>query len=140
MVDSTVTLKAGRYRAARILRIIARVIGVIVAVFFLAMLIGDVEIAIKSQGFEGITSEWLFIIIPLILALAAFGLAWRWELLGGILLLVIYLILSFSPSLHSVFYHNEPRFYYGMFYFAAPFLVCGVLFIITARLAKSAPG
>ena len=137
MADGTITLKAGRPRASRILRIIARVIGIIVAVFFIIMLIGDVEIAIKSQGFEGITSEWLFIIIPLIIALAAFIIAWRREFLGGILLLAAYLLLSFSPSLHSLFYREEPRFYFGMFYFAAPFLVCGVLFIIAARLAKS---
>ena len=136
MDDNVTTLKAGKYRAARILRIIARVIGIIVAVFFLVMLIGDIEMAISSQGFGGFTSEWLFIIVPLIIALGAFIYAWWRELLGGILLLVGYLLLSFSPSVHSLVYKAEPQFYAGMFYFALPFLVAGVLFIIASRLDK----
>lgn len=140
MADSTVTIKAGRPRAARVLRIIARVIGIIVAVFFLVMLIGDVEIAVRSQGFEGITSEWLFIIIPLIVSLAAFVYAWWREFTGGIFLLAGYLLLSFSPSVHSIFYKEEPQFYFGMFYFAVPFLVAGVLFIIASLLDRSGAG
>ncbi|MBN1161219.1 MAG: hypothetical protein JXA17_04670 [Dehalococcoidales bacterium] len=139
MVDGTATIKEGRPRAARILRIIARVIGIIVAVFFLVMLIGNIESAITSQGFDGITAEWLFIIIPLIIAVGAFIYAWWNEFLGGILLLVGYLLLSFSPSVHSLFYKEEPQFYIGMFYFAAPFLVAGVLFIIASLLDRGKP-
>ena len=137
MANDAAALKAGKRRAARILRIIARVIGIIVAVFFLVMLIGDIEMAISSQGFGGFTSEWLFIIIPLIIALGAFIYAWWREFLGGILLLVGFLLLSFSPSVHSIFYRENPQFYAGMFYFAAPFLVAGVLFIIASRLDRS---
>jgi hypothetical protein len=136
IMDGTAALKSGRPRTARILRIIARVIGILVAVFFLIMLIGDVEIAIREQGFEGITSEWLFIIVPLIISLAAFVYAWWREFLGGILLLVGYLLLSFSPSVHSFFYKPEPTFYDGMFYFAMPFLIAGVLFIVASLLDR----
>jgi hypothetical protein len=136
-MDSTAALKTGHPRAARILRIIARVIGIIVAAFFLVMLIGNIESAITSQGFEGITAEWLFIIIPLIIALGAFVYAWWREFPGGILLLVGYLLLSFSPSVHSIFYGEKPQFYFGMFYFAVPFLIAGVLFIIASRLDMS---
>ena len=64
MADDTVTLKAGRPRAARILRIIAKVIGIIVAVFFLVMVFGNVESIITSEG--------LFIVIPLVITIGAF--------------------------------------------------------------------
>ncbi len=137
IVGCMVTIKAERHKIARILRIIAKVIGILVAVFFLVLLIADAEATIRSQGFKGITSEWLFIIIPLVIALAAFIIAWIRELLGGILLLVAYLLLSFGPSVHSIFYSEEPSFYDGMFYFAAPFLVSGVFFIIASLIDKS---
>ena len=130
--------ETGYKGAARIIRIIAKVIGIIVAVFFLVMLIGDAEMAIKSESFKGISTEWLFILIPVIIALVAFFVAWRWEFLGGILLLAAYLILSFSPTIHSVYYGPEFRFLAGMFYFALPFLVSGILFIVAAQLDKSA--
>ena len=125
-----------RVRVAGILRIIARVIGIIVAVFFLVMLIADAEMALKSETFKGITPEWLFILIPVIIALAAFIVAWRRELTGGILLIPAYLILSFSPAIHSIFYRPEFRVSGGMFLFALPFLVAGVLFIAAAWLSR----
>jgi hypothetical protein len=135
MISGTLS-KIDRSRVARILRIIAKVIGIIVAVFFLMMLIGDAEMAITSETFSGITSEWLFILIPVVIALAAFGIAWRWEFLGGILLIPAYLILSFSPAIHSIFYNPEFRIAGGMFLFALPFLVAGVLFIAAAWLSR----
>ena len=129
----------GRQRLANVLRIIARLIGVIVLVFFLSLLIGDAVQSIQDEGFQGISAESLFILLPLILALAAFILSWWQEFIGGISLVLAYLLLSFAPSVHSIFYgEEEPRFYIGMFLFALPFLVVGLLFIITSRLSKRA--
>ena len=135
MISGTLS-RIDRPRVARILRIVAKVIGIVVAVFFLMMLIGDAEMAITSDTFTGITAEWLFILIPVIIALAAFGIAWRRELLGGILLIPAYLILSFSPAVHSIFYNPEFRIVGGMFLFALPFLVAAVLFIAAAWLSR----
>jgi hypothetical protein len=134
MIGGTLS-RIDHLRVARILRIIAKVIGIIVAVFFLVMLIGDAEKAITSDTFTGITPEWLFIFIPVLIALAAFFVAWRWELLGGILLILAYLILSFSPAVHSIFYRPEFRIAGSMFLFALPFLVAGVLFIAATWLS-----
>ena len=69
--------------------------------------------------------------------LGAFVIAWKQELLGGILMLVAYLVLSFSLSVHSLFYEKEPSFHFRIFYLASPFLVSGILFIIAARLTRS---
>jgi hypothetical protein len=120
-------------KTAGILRIIAKVIGTLVLVFFLVMLVSDAEASYESEILNGITQEYLFILIPVIIGLAAFIVAWWRELLGGILLIVAYLILSFAPSVHSIYYGSGFRFYLGMFLYSLPFLVTGILFI-TARL------
>lgn len=130
------TSDISRERTARALRIIARVIGTIATAFFLAMVIGDAVDSILSENSEGINLEVLFIVVPLIITLAAFILCWWREFAGGIALVAAYLILSFSPSVHSLFYNAAPGFYYGMFFVGSPFLIAGVLFIIAARLAK----
>jgi hypothetical protein len=125
-----------RIRTAKVFRIIARIIGIMVLVFFLAMLIGDAVQAINSEGYTGINREALFVIVPVIVALAAVVVSWRYELTGGILLVFTYLLLSFSPSVHSVYYNHEFQMFFGMFVFAAPFFLAGILFIIAVRLSR----
>jgi hypothetical protein len=132
---------AGRRRIAWILRIIARVIGTIILAFFLAMLIGDAVQSIQSDGFDVITGEMLFILIPVIIALASFIFSWWFEFAGGILLLFSYLLLSFSPAIHSIYYGPEFEIFLGMFAFASPFLVVALLLIIAWWLSReSLPG
>jgi succinate dehydrogenase/fumarate reductase cytochrome b subunit len=135
MIDKT-AVEAGRKRMAKILRIIARVIGVIITMFFLAMLIGDGVQSIKEEGFRNITAESLYILVPVIIALAAFIVSWWREFSGGISLVLAYLIFSFAPSVHSLYYGEGPHFYIGMFFVALPFLVSGILFIVASRLSK----
>jgi hypothetical protein len=119
-----------RQRTADILRIIARVIGIIIIVFFLIIIIGEGI----QEGFLNISVESLYVLIPTIVAVAAFILSWWRELLGGILLVVAYLLFSFSPSIHSLSYKENPQFYTGMFLYALPLFVSGVLFILASWL------
>ncbi|MFH1647686.1 MAG: hypothetical protein ABID71_08400, partial [Chloroflexota bacterium] len=77
-----------RVRRARGLRLVARIIGIFVAVFFLAMLIGDAVTSIREEGFKGITTESLYAIVPILLAVAAFVVAWWRERVGGIILIL----------------------------------------------------
>jgi hypothetical protein len=128
--------EAGKKQPAQTLRIIARVIGTIFAAFLLAMVIGDAVDSILSESSKGINLEVLFIVVPVIIALAAFILCWWREFAGGIALVAAYLILSFSPSVHSLFYNAAPGFYYLMFFVSSPFLIAGILFIIASRLAR----
>jgi len=127
---------AGQRKLTTVLRSIARIIGVIALVFFLLMLIGDGVQTIQDEGFSGISAESFFILLPVIVALAAFVISWWQEFIGGISLVLAYLLLSFSPSVHSIYYGDEPRFYIGMFFFALPILVSGVLFIVASRLSR----
>jgi hypothetical protein len=128
----------GQRRTVKVLRIIARVIGIIVLAFSLTMLIGEGVETLKSEGLNSFSLEVLYVVVPVLFALAAFILSWWREFIGGILLVAAYLLLSFSPSVHSLSYGEKPEFYVFMFLFALPFLVCGVLFIIAARLSKRA--
>ena len=135
MIDKTAA-EAGRERLVKVLRTIARIIGIIITVFFLAMLIGDAVQTIHDEGFQGISAESLFILLPALIALAAFIITWWQEYIGGISLVLAYLLLSFSPSVHSIYYEEVPRFYIGMFLFALPYLVTGILFMVASRLSK----
>jgi hypothetical protein len=129
--------KTNQQRMARILRIIARVFGIFIMVFVLAMVIGEGVQSIHDEGFHGISVESLYVLVPVIIALAAFIVTWWREFTGGVLMVAAYLILSFAPSIYSINYENPPRFIIGMFFFALPILMCGVLFIIASRLAKA---
>lgn len=126
----------GNKRTTRILRIIARVISIIVIVFFLLMVVGEGAQSIHEEGFQGITVESLYVLIPVIIVLAAFIVSWWRELTGGIMLIAAYLLLSVAPSIHSIYYGEGPHFYIGMFFFASPLLISGILFIVAARLSK----
>jgi hypothetical protein len=120
-----------KQRTAGILGIIAKTIGALVLAFFLTIVIGEIVMSCNSSVSQGATWESLFILVPIIIALAAYIIAWWRELLGGILLIVSYLVLSFSPSVHSIFYGTGFSFFSGMFLYALPFLVAGVLFLLT---------
>lgn len=121
-------------KTAGILRIIAKVIGALILVFFLVMLISDAEASYKSEVLNGITQEYLFILIPVVIALVAYIIAWWREMLGGMFLILAYLIISFSPSIHAAYYGSGFNIYPGMFLYSLPFLVTGVLFITAALL------
>jgi uncharacterized membrane protein len=136
LMTEVITNGTSEKRAATVLRFIARIIGVIILVFFLSMLIGDFVQSIHDDGFNSISAESLFILLPVILALIAFLIAWWQEFIGGMSLVLAYLLLSFSPSVHSIYYGTEAHFYIGMFFFALPFLIAGILFIVASRLSK----
>jgi hypothetical protein len=119
-------------RGGRNLRWAARLVGLLAAVFILLMLAGE---SISTWNDAGIifSFESLYVFIPSALLLIAYVLSWWKERLGGILLAAFYLLMSFTPSVHSIFYSAEGfTFYPGMFFFAAPFLLSGVLFILAS--------
>jgi hypothetical protein len=118
------TKSAVQQRAVNILRIIARAFGGIAIIFFLIIIFGYI-------AEDGLNVDLLFIMIPIALAITAFTVSWWRELLGGILMLAAYLLLVFSPSIHSLIYKESLHFYSGMFIYGSPFLVSGILYIVT---------
>lgn len=116
----------------------ARIIGLIVLALFMSILVGETVASWLEEGLS-FSIESLYVIVPAVLLLAFYLLAWWKERLGGSLLVAGYLLLSFSPSVHSIFYNQEGfTFYMGMFFFAAPLLISGVLFILASAI-KSKP-
>jgi len=112
-----------------VLRIVARVFGFIVTVFFL--------IVICAGGLQdGVTVESLFVIIPITVAVAGYITAWWRELSGGILLVAAYVLLAISPNIHALVYGNDLQFYTGIFIYGSPILVAGILYIVTWRLDR----
>lgn len=107
-----------------ILRIVSRVFGFIVTVFFL--------IVVCSSGVQdGVSVESLFVIIPIAVAVAGFITAWWRELAGGILMAAAYVLLAISPNVHALVYSKDLQFYTGIFIYGSPFLVSGILYILT---------
>jgi hypothetical protein len=125
----------GRKRLAKYLRLIARIIGGIITVFFLWFLIGETVMSIPAEGFT-FDVESLFIVVSVIIALAGYIVSWWQERGGGSLLILSYLLLSFSPTIHSLYYGPGFQFYAGMFLLALPFLIAGILFLIYSQLSK----
>jgi hypothetical protein len=124
-------------RTAINLRWAARIIGLIILALFLSILVGETIASWTEEGLS-FSVESLYIIVPAVLLLAFYLLAWWKERLGGILLVAGYLLLSFSPAVHSIFYNMEGfTFFIGMFFFAAPFLISGVLFILASVLSQN---
>jgi hypothetical protein len=125
-------------RRGRNLRWAARIIGLVAVVFIMFILVGESVTSWQEEGFS-FSLESLYVIVPSVILLAAFIMAWWKERLGGISLVAGYLLLSLSPSVHSIFYGGAGfTFYTGMFLFALPFLLSGVLFILASIRSQEA--
>jgi hypothetical protein len=115
----------------KVIRWSARIIGLILTLFLLVLLIGG---AVS----EGITGESLYVIIPVIIAFTAYIAAWWREKIGGIVLMAAYVLLSLSPTVHSLVYDEVAQIYPGMWLFILPYLVAGVLFFISSQIFRQA--
>jgi hypothetical protein len=118
-------------QAATVLRIIARVFGLAVVVFFLT-------IVFSSGAQDGFKLDILYILIPVVLAAAAYIIAWWREMLGGILMLAAYLLIALAPNIQSLIIGKGLQFYTGIFIYGSPFLITGILFIVAACLYRRA--
>lgn len=128
-------VEPGRKRPAKKIRLAARIVGGIITVFFLWFLIGETVMSVQSEGFT-FDAESLFILVPVIITLAGYIVSWWQERGGGSLLVLAYLLLSFSSTIHSLYYGSGFHFYAGMFLLALPFLIAGILFLISSQLSQ----
>lgn len=126
-----------RKKASRVLRLLARVGGTTISVFFAAMLVGDAAISIQQEGFQGLTTESFFVLVPVVFALTAFMISWWRERLGSVLLILAYPVLSSAPTIHSLYYGRGFHLYFAMWLVALPFLAAGILFLIASRLSRA---
>ena len=79
-------------------------------------------------------------LIPSFILLAFLIIAWKWELIGGIIFMVIGL--GFSPVIFMLNYHRNHSLRLSLVIILTitiPFVVVGILFLVNHRLKKNPP-
>jgi hypothetical protein len=116
----------------------ARILGLIVLVFFLMILIGEMVTAIQDEGFE-FDVESLYVILPTIIALTGYILGWWHKITGGSLLIFVSIVFGILTSV-SAWQHQTPwssvRAFVAWSIIGLPFLVIGALYLISAYLDR----
>ncbi len=121
-----------QHRLARRVRLAARVIGLIAVGFILVgPLIGGVSEAIAGGWEEVIEIEGILILVLGVIALAGCIVSWWRERLAGILLTVA----SVGLGIHIGVYAGRNHFLAWLM-MGFPYLVAGVLFLISRRLSR----
>jgi hypothetical protein len=124
-------------RPSAIINWAARIIGLIVVVVFVVFIIGD-TVDTMQQG-NGFDIESLLIIVPIVVALAGYILAWRYKIIGGTLLILVSIAfgIQISVAAHGNL-ESRPDFHAleGWLILGLPFLVVGALLLISAYLDR----
>jgi hypothetical protein len=125
-------------RASGIISWVARIIGLIILVFLLMILIGETVTSIQDEGFT-FDAESLYIIIPTVIALTAYILSWWYKTIGGSLLIFVSITFGVLPSISARQHQAEwsvSHALQGWLILGLPFLIIGVLFLISAYLDR----
>jgi hypothetical protein len=117
---------------------VARITGLIVLVFFLVLLVGETITTIQEEGFK-FDVESLYIILPIVIALAGYILGWWHKIIGGSLLILVSIIFGILIPL-AARQHQGSAYDYrsleGWLIIGLPFLVIGALLLISAYLDR----
>ncbi len=126
---------AKRQRIAKRTRWAARIIGLIFIAFFLLMLIGETITSIQAEGFE-FEVESLLVVVPLLIALAGYIISWWRERVGGSLLILVSIVFGILPPIAAQPSWSTSEALQGWLILGLPFLVAGVLFLISSWLSR----
>jgi hypothetical protein len=125
-------------RSSLVINWTARILGIIVLVFFLMILIGEIVTAIQEEGW-GFDVESLYVILPTIIALTGYILGWWHKITGGFLLVFVSIVFGILTSV-SIWQHQTPwssvRALVAWSIIGLPFLVIGALYLISAYLDR----
>ena len=116
---------------AKRVRLTARVIGLLAAGGWLIALIGLAIIDIRDRGWEAIELVGTLLYLITAIALAGCILSWWRERLAGILLILA----AVGQGVHIGVYAGRNHFLVWLMV-GFPYLVAGVLFLISWRLSK----
>ena len=114
-----------------VVRWLARVIGFVAAAFFLALVTGEF---LEEFSWDGL----VFAGIPALVIAAGYVLSWFREQSGGWVMVGGYVLFSVSPTFYDVYRAADVGFYWAMPLTLLPFLVAGVLFLVSSRLEHRA--
>jgi hypothetical protein len=125
-------------RSSLVLNWVARVLGLIVTVLFLSLLIGDMVASIQDEGFK-FEVESLYIILPVVIALAGYILGWWHRIAGGVMLVFVAVIFAVLTSI-SAWQHQMPwsgvRAFVAWSIIGLPLLIVGALYLLSAYLDR----
>ncbi|MGD2252419.1 MAG: hypothetical protein PVF70_05820 [Anaerolineales bacterium] len=122
----------GEKRTVRVLRWIARILGMVAGAFWLLIMVVTVVAELISNGFSP-SGEGEILAGLVILAFASVLIAWRRETIGGAVTLLT------GVALGSFSYLTAGRNKIGIVLLTgAPFAIAGVLFLICGRKARLA--
>ena len=117
---------------------VARITGLIVLVFFLVLLVGETIDTIQEEGFK-FDVESLYIILPIVIAVAGYILSWWHKVIGGSLLILVSIIfgilIPMAARQHQVT-ASDFRPLMGWLVLGLPLLIIGGLFLISAYLDR----
>ena len=123
--------ESSQHRLARRVRLAARVIGLLVAGGWLIALIGPAIIDIQDSGWEAIELVGTLLFVITAIALAGCIVSWWRERLAGILLILA----AVGEGVHIGVYAGRNHFLVWLMV-GFPYLVAGVLFLISRRLSR----
>lgn len=104
------------------LLIVSRAIGFIVVFFFLVLVISGIVSEIQTHGnLEGVNRRYIAFFVLVIIASFAYFLAWRHEGLGGLIMTIAAIIIT---------YFNDWR-------MGIPFFIVGQLFVLYWFILKN---
>ena len=110
----------------KILRWTLRILSATLTVFFLAMFIGETFFQDYSPNSEPMAADAILKVSLFGLSLIGLGLAWKWELIGGIIALTAYVGLLIVIDTEPV------NFYYLLIYPTIP-----ILFIVLWAISRN---
>jgi hypothetical protein len=99
------------------------------------LIVGETAQAIHDVNLS-FEPESLFIIIPTAFAVFSYIFSWSKEKTGGWLLIAAYFIFSLSPTLLSIIRDEGFEIYLSIFVFSLPFLITGILFLVSSHLSR----
>lgn len=117
-------MKANSSNSMEAIRIVARVISAIIVVFALVMFIGESLEGAKKASPEPTTTYTIIQLALFGIGLFGLALAWKWELIGGIISLLAFI---------TIFIVNPAALLWPMFIFPGN----AILFIYVAYRSKS---
>lgn len=114
------------------MKITGHILAALTVAFILAIGIGESITELRETGLSGIDPEIWYVIVPVIVIVAGYVLAWWRSFAGGVTLIAGYLVFSFSPTVLALASGDGFEVYLVIWLYLLPLLVAGVLFVLSS--------
>ena len=116
------------------LRLTGRIMGIAeLALLFLMLVVDAIALSVDS-GLHTSADALLFGVLPVLVCIASFGMAWRFQRPGAVGVIGSYVLLCLSPSFRAVYVGKGFTFFPDMWLYALPLVASGVLLLAATCL------